>query len=233
MKKKILVIEDERATRSNLLKFLESEGYTAIGAENGRLGIQSACENLPDLIICDILMPELDGYDVLTELQKEPETAAIPFIFLTVATDPEHFRQGMQLGADDYLSKPATSAELRAAINSRLKKQEAVIQKYTGETEPAEMLEQKIKQLEQFISAKNSLMNYFLQRERDLMFSLQETIEQLHQDHNESDQSLLLSNLQQDFTRILALINQVSELQQILTPDNIDLLQQFNFLQNP
>jgi DNA-binding response OmpR family regulator len=232
MKKKILVIEDERATRSNLLKFLESEGYTAIGAENGRLGIQSAQDNLPDLIICDILMPELDGYDVLTELQKEPETAAIPFIFLTVATDAEHFRQGMQLGADDYLSKPATSAELRAAINSRLKKQEAVIQKYAGETEPVEMLEEKIQQLEQFISAKNSLMNYFLQRERDLIFSLQETIEQLHQEDKDSNQSLLLGNLQQDFTRILALINQVSELQQILTPENIDILQQFNFLQN-
>jgi DNA-binding response OmpR family regulator len=232
MKKKILVIEDERATRSNLLKFLESEGYTAIGAENGRLGIQAALDNLPDLIICDILMPELDGYDVLTELQKEPETAAIPFIFLTVAADPEHFRQGMQLGADDYLSKPATSAELRAAINSRLKKQEAVIQKYTGETETVETLEQKIQQLEQFISAKNSLMNYFLHRERDLIFSLQETIEQLHQEDKDSDRSLLLGNLQQDFTRILALINQVSELQQILTPENIDLLQQFNFLQH-
>jgi DNA-binding response OmpR family regulator len=232
MKKKILVIEDERATRSNLIKFLESEGYTAIGAENGRLGIQAALDNLPDLIICDILMPELDGYDVLTELQKEPETAAIPFIFLTVATDADHFRQGMQLGADDYLSKPATSAELRAAINSRLKKQEAVIQKYAGETEPVEMLEEKVKQLEQFISAKNSLMNYFLARERDLMFSLQETIEQLHQEDGDGDRSLLLGNLQQDFTRILALINQVSELQQILTPENIDLLQQFNFLQN-
>lgn len=233
MKKKILVIEDERATRTNLLKFLESEGHIAIGAENGRLGIESARQNLPDLIICDILMPELDGYDVLTELQQQPETAAIPFIFLTVATDPENFRQGMQLGADDYLSKPATSAELRAAINSRLKKQEIVIQKYATETEPVEVLEQKIRQLEQFIGAKNSLMNYFLQKERDLMFSLQATIEQLQQEDNESDRSLLLGNLQQDFTRILALINQVSELQQILTPDNIDLLQQFNFLQNP
>jgi hypothetical protein len=75
-------------------------------------------------------------------------------------------------------------------------------------------------------------MNYFLARERDLMFSLQETIEQLHQEDGEGDRSLLLGNLQQDFTRILALINQVSELQQILTPENIDLLQQFNFLQN-
>jgi hypothetical protein len=75
-------------------------------------------------------------------------------------------------------------------------------------------------------------MNYFLARERDLMFSLQETIEQLHQEDGDGDRSLLLGNLQQDFTRILALINQVSELQQILTPENIDLLQQFNFLQN-
>ena len=119
MKRKILVIEDEKTTLNSIVEFLLSEGFDAIGAENGRMGIELAQKHLPALIICDILMPELDGYDVLTYLQQDRETASIPFIFLTATTDSSSFRLGMEMGADDYLRKPVTSAELRAAIASR------------------------------------------------------------------------------------------------------------------
>ncbi|NJM97053.1 MAG: response regulator [Phormidesmis sp. RL_2_1] len=122
MPETILVIEDERMTRTNLLGFLRSEGYESLGAANGKEGIQLAQRHLPDLIICDILMPELDGYDVLMTLQKNPQTASIPFIFLTVAADEDGFRHGLSLGADDYLSKPVTSKQLGAAITAQLKK---------------------------------------------------------------------------------------------------------------
>lgn len=123
---KILVIEDEQLVRENILDLLEAEGFDGIGAENGHIGITWAWEHKPDLIICDVMMPELDGYDVLKLLRKEPVTATIPFIFLTAKADKSDFRQGMQLGADDYLTKPFTSADLLGAISMRLERKAVV-----------------------------------------------------------------------------------------------------------
>ncbi len=123
---KILVIEDEQLVRENILDLLEAEGFDGVGAENGHVGVTWAWDCKPDLIICDVMMPELDGYDVLKLLRKEPATATIPFIFLTAKADKDDFRQGMQLGADDYLTKPFTSAELLGAISVRLERKAAI-----------------------------------------------------------------------------------------------------------
>lgn len=119
----ILVIEDETDTRHLFLDILESEGFETIGAENGVSGIQQAQKHLPDLIICDIVMPDMDGYDVLNALRQDPLTAIIPFIFLTGSNDKAAVRKGMELGADDYLTKPSTIEELLRAIAIRLEKQ--------------------------------------------------------------------------------------------------------------
>jgi diguanylate cyclase (GGDEF)-like protein len=135
---KILVIEDERAIRLNLLKLLGAEGFQAIVAENGIKGVQLAQTEQPDLIICDIMMPELDGYGVLSALQQNPNTATIPFIFLTAKGDRSDWRQGMNLGADDYLTKPFTRAELLEAIASRLQKQVSLTQRHSLELQQAE-----------------------------------------------------------------------------------------------
>lgn len=135
---KILVIEDERAIRINLFKLLGAEGFQAIVAENGIKGVQLAQTEQPDLIICDIMMPELDGYGVLSALQQNPNTATIPFIFLTAKGDRSDWRQGMNLGADDYLTKPFTRAELLEAIASRLQKQVSLAQRHTLELQQAE-----------------------------------------------------------------------------------------------
>lgn len=124
--KKILVIEDENALRKDIIEMLNYEGYQMIGAENGAVGVEKAREHLPDLIICDIMMPELDGYEVLNELRKETETATIPFIFLTAKTDKVERRLGMEQGADDYLTKPFSVAELLKSINVRLEKRAAL-----------------------------------------------------------------------------------------------------------
>lgn len=121
--KKILVIEDETGVRENLLDLLEAEDFDVLAAENGREGIELAKETLPDLILCDVMMPELDGYAVLNELRQEPATAIIPFIFLTAKAGKGDTRQGMELGADDYLTKPFTREEILAAISTRLEKQ--------------------------------------------------------------------------------------------------------------
>jgi diguanylate cyclase len=137
MMKKILVIEDEEFVRENILELLDTEGFEVIGAENGRIGLDLAKAMEPDLILCDVMMPDLDGYGVLTKLRQEPAMASTPFIFLTAKAAKTDFRQGMELGADDYLTKPFTRAELLGAISSRLKKQVAVQKRYSDELQQA------------------------------------------------------------------------------------------------
>ncbi|MUG92642.1 EAL domain-containing protein [Scytonema sp. UIC 10036] len=126
---KILVIEDEESVRENILDLLEAENYDTISAANGKMGLHLAFSEAPDLILCDLMMPEVDGYGVLTALREQILTATIPFIFLTARSARSDFRQGMDLGADDYLTKPFTRAELLNAIVSRLSKQ-ATLKQY-------------------------------------------------------------------------------------------------------
>lgn len=146
MKKKILVIEDEHAIRLNILDILEMEGFESIGADDGREGVAMAKKHLPDLILCDILMPKLNGYGVLAELRSDPRTSTIPFIFLTAKTTPEDFREGMKLGADDYLTKPFEFDELIAAVNTRLEKHIALKEKLeTQETQPGFVLPEELR----------------------------------------------------------------------------------------
>lgn len=135
---KILLIEDDKLVRISLSELLISEGLQVYTAENGLKGIKVALENQPDLIICDVIMPELDGYGVLKELRKHRPTTNIPFIFLTGLASREDQRLGMNLGADDYLLKPYTLKEVLAAINTRLSKQASVIQHYVTELKEAE-----------------------------------------------------------------------------------------------
>jgi len=124
--KKVLVIEDEPSIRNNIMLMLKVEHYAAVGAENGRVGIELARNDPPDLILCDVMMPEMDGFAVLEALRAEPRFAEIPFIFLTALDDRSSMRRGMNLGADDYLPKPFTRNELLEAVNSRLKKFETL-----------------------------------------------------------------------------------------------------------
>ncbi|PZO37392.1 MAG: GGDEF domain-containing response regulator [Pseudanabaena frigida] len=129
----ILVIEDVEALREEIMETLSYEGFDVLGAENGAIGVQIANTYLPNLIICDIAMPELDGYGTLVALRQEPKTSMIPFIFLTALTERSDMRQAMQLGADDYLTKPFTSIELLGAIASRLQKYNSVREHYYDE----------------------------------------------------------------------------------------------------
>lgn len=124
--KKILVIEDQFEVRENLVELLELSGYEALSGENGKVGVQLALEHQPDLILCDVMMPELDGFGVLRILEKRIETADIPFIFLTAKAENSDFRKGMNLGADDYITKPFDDIELLDAVEMRLKKSEKI-----------------------------------------------------------------------------------------------------------
>lgn len=121
---KILVIEDEPEMRRNLVTILRLEKFTPLAAENGRVGLDLARREKPDLILCDIMMPELDGLAVVQALRTDPEMSAVPFIFLTAKGEKADQRCGMNRGADDYLTKPVSKADLLAAIRSRLQRAE-------------------------------------------------------------------------------------------------------------
>ncbi|MFM7176871.1 MAG: response regulator transcription factor, partial [Bacteroidota bacterium] len=133
--KTLLLIEDHPDMRENTTEILELAGYKVIAAENGKAGIDAALKNIPDLIICDVMMPELDGYGVLHVLSKNPKTSGIPFIFLTAKSEKEDFRKGMSLGADDYITKPFSDSDLMDAIEIRLRKSEALKKDYDRNAE--------------------------------------------------------------------------------------------------
>ncbi|MBF2013920.1 MAG: EAL domain-containing response regulator [Rivularia sp. T60_A2020_040] len=124
---KILVIEDEESVRENILDLLEAEDYQVVAAANGRLGVDLALSESPDLILCDLMIPEINGFAVLALLREKFSTSAVPFIFLTARSAKVDVRQGMELGADDYLTKPFTRAELLTAISVRLQRQAAIL----------------------------------------------------------------------------------------------------------
>ena len=139
--KNILLIEDNDEIRENTAEILELADYSVTTAANGKLGVQAALQEKPDLIICDVMMPELDGYGVLHLVNKNPALAGIPFIFLTAKTERSDVRKGMEMGADDYIMKPFTDIELLNAVEARLKKTDVLKKNYsTGEQGVSELL---------------------------------------------------------------------------------------------
>src|SRR5688500_1271475 len=147
--KKILLIEDNLEVRENTVEILSLANYNIVSAENGKIGVELAQKEKPDLIICDIMMPELDGYGVLHILNKKKETAGIPFIFLTAKTEKTDIRKGMNLGADDYLTKPFDDTDLLNAIEARMRK--SAMQQKLYETTP--------QGLDNFISDARKVLN--------------------------------------------------------------------------
>ena len=143
----ILLIEDNNELRENTAEILELANYKVTSAENGKVGIQSALQKKPDLIICDVMMPELDGYGVLHLINKNPELSGIPFIFLTAKSERSDLRKGMEMGADDYITKPFTDIELLNAVESRFKKTEIIKNNYTSNEEGVNNLLQDVKGL--------------------------------------------------------------------------------------
>ena len=150
MSKKILLIEDDNIVRENTTEILELANFTVQSAENGKKGVALANSFMPDLIVCDILMPELDGYGVLQIISKSPKLEHVPFIFLTAKTDHEDIRKGMELGADDYINKPFEESELLRAIDSRLKRVEAFEHKKHMIPEHVSIQHENIKSIKNF-----------------------------------------------------------------------------------
>lgn len=235
MTKTILVVEDERVTRTSLLHFLRDEGFRAIGAENGLVGVQQANAHLPDLIICDITMPELDGYDVLTTLQRNPATAHIPFIFLTKSATQEGRQKSLALGADDYLAKPVSSYELRQAIAAQLEPQDTdATNGLSGGLNcsglahlgnPPELTDH-FPTLSQYVAdipedrVKDLLLERFCQVLQQQLTALQTQVQQLQS--AESSQLGAIEQIQTELSQLLSLIHEVATLQRMLNPTGVD-----------
>lgn len=134
---RILVIDDDDLVREQLLSWFEREGYEVAEAEDGLQGVKQALAQPPDLVVCDIAMPEMSGYEVLEHVRSNNHTTTLPFIFLTGQSDKSFVRHGMELGADDYLTKPFTRPEVMAAVRTRLKRHAALADAFTRELEEA------------------------------------------------------------------------------------------------
>ncbi len=167
--KTVLLIEDDAALRENTEELLELSNYKVITAPNGRLGIERATEYLPDIVVCDIMMPEIDGYGVLHELSSKETTKHIPFIFLSAKTEYKEIRKGMDLGADDYLTKPFEEEDLVSAIESRLAKGEIVTKMMEGQVKGQPDLQEELRNLQ-------DLKNFFNDHGEPQCFGLGETI---------------------------------------------------------
>lgn len=154
MTKKVLLIEDDAVLRENTAELLELANYEVIAAANGKLGLEKAQTENPDIIVCDIMMPELDGYGVLEMLSKSESTKYIPFIFLSAKTERKDVRKGMDLGADDYITKPFSEDELISAIESRLAKM-AILKDNQNH------FEKKISSQDDELRTLNDLKNFF------------------------------------------------------------------------
>ena len=207
---KILVIEDELAIRENITELLEAEEFEVFSTANGILGILWAKENMPDLVICDIMMPEISGHEVLKEMREIPQTKLLPFIFLTAMSDKQDIRKGMKLGADDYLTKPFSRSEILSAIDARLLRQAQLMKQYNEEHQRVEILEQKVKELEAI-----QLEEEISQKYLEALLKINTAIDLIEKIKPEQASSRHLQIIQQAYTKEISLLKEVPNLKEI------------------
>ncbi|MFN6483141.1 MULTISPECIES: response regulator transcription factor [unclassified Nostoc] len=240
MNKKILVIEDEIQICSNVQEILSLSDFHAIAANNGLEGLRLAKTEKPDLICCDVMMPELDGYGVLTALRQDPLTESIPVIFMTAKVDRGDFRQGMELGADDYLTKPFSTEELIKAIKvrlARLEKATLIKQQYEQEHEKnanlkqqIEVNSQKLQESQHLAEIRNEVLQKLLQDLGNPLSNINMAIYMLKKAQSDIERDRYLNILQQEYAKEIMLLNEIKNLQTLLTPENAKVLHIFNLV---
>lgn len=201
---KILVIEDEESVRCNMLELLEAEGFVPLGADSGRQGLAVVERQRPDLILCDVMMADMDGYGVLAALQEQPETAIIPFIFVTAKTAREDWRQGMELGADDYLTKPFTGQELLDAVKVRI-----------GKRAQVNRLQSQLQAMERLNVLKDDLISSVSHDLRTPLMNMKMAIEMLRVSGDALQREKYLEILRNECLRETELVNNLLELQRL------------------
>lgn len=235
---KILVIDDDADVRENLSEILSMADYEVATAANGEEGIALAKDLRPDLILCDVFMPILDGYDVLECIQSIPDIALTPLIFLTGNSEPRQLRQGMELGADDYIIKPFEVANLLASIQARLVKQAKIKHKLEEEKNITRQFQKLVQESQKnvldrdnMILVKDRLLNKIVEKLGDtinkinLVASLLETSAD-----SPTQQTKYMTILKEETTHQTRLLDEVMELQSLLKPENLEILQRYNLL---
>lgn len=240
MNKKILVIEDEIQICSNIQQILSLSDFTTIAANNGVDGLRLAKAEKPDLICCDIMMPDLDGYGVLKALRQDVETEFIPVILLTAKVERGDLRQAMELGADDYITKPFYPEELLKAIKMRLAriaKPTLIKQKYEQERQQNIKLKQeiqvnlqKLQESQQLADMRNEVLEKLLQDLGNPLSNINMAVHMLKQSQSDIERDRYLNILQEEYDREIKLLNEMKNLQALLTPENAKILQKFNLL---
>ncbi|MBD2451447.1 response regulator [Nostoc sp. FACHB-152] len=240
MNQKILVIEDEIQICSNIQEILSLSDYITVAANNGLEGLKLAKSEKPDLICCDVMMPGLDGYEVLKALRQDPVTESIPLILLTAKVERGDLRQGMELGADDYLTKPFTPEELLKAIEMRLAriaKPTLIKQKYEQERQHNAKLKQemqvnlqKLQDSQQLADMRNEVLEKLLQDLGNPLSNINMAVHMLKQAQSDIERDRYLAILEEEYVREIKLLNEIKNLQTLLTPENAKILQKFNLL---
>jgi len=234
---KILVIEDEAQVRDNLKEILELNGYNVLTADGGLRALPLIKEHLPDLILCDVMMPGLSGHDVLEQVRQEQDTAAIPFVFLTAKVDHRDLRQGMNMGADDYLTKPFEAKDLLEAVHSRLNYRKTLQKVATAQTTKNQNLTQELTKsqrqmadTQKIADIKDELLGKISAELREPLSNINMAIQMLQRADSGEERERYIRILKEEYAREMTLLGQVDSLRSLLTPDNAKLLQSFDLL---
>jgi two-component system, OmpR family, alkaline phosphatase synthesis response regulator PhoP len=227
---KILIIEDTDDVRNNIQEILELENFKTIVAKNGRIGVDLAMKEHPDLIISDISMPKMDGYQVLTILRNHAKTAIIPFIFLTAQSVHQNRRQGMELGANDYLTKPFTCDELLNAVRTQLERSEIITKYYFSRHQEYQTFNKKIQNLQTFNQTKDRIFESFTTELRQTVAKINIALTTIQSLPDGVIRDRHLEILRAECQQEINLLNEVEGLHKFLTPDNVSFLKQFNLL---
>ena len=227
---RILVIEDDASVLDNLEDILTLENFQVFTARNGREGVDMALRQLPDLVVCDVMMPEMDGYAVVKCLREEPATKTIPFIFLTAKAERLDYREGMESGADDYVTKPFRPQELINAIEVRLARHASLMQPYHDETQRSTNLSKQLKDSTELANIKENLLDQLSQDLREPLSNVNLALHMLGKAQTDAERERYLSILRQEYAREMRLLKDVANLREMVTAENLQVLQKFNLL---
>jgi two-component system, OmpR family, alkaline phosphatase synthesis response regulator PhoP len=221
---RILVIEDDAEILDNIGEVLEFQSFEALTTSDGFTGIELAKTELPDLVICDVVMPDFDGYSVLSELRQNEETATIPFIFLTGRSERAEVRFGMELGADDYLTKPFTNEELVRAIRSCLDRQALLERRYEAQQQEIALLKAQLQTLQELAGLSDALIQKLSQGLRQPICNMTIATHMLRQVPPGTDLERYILILEEECARGTSLLNEASSFQEYLNPSKMGLL---------
>ena len=230
----ILVIEDEEQIGQNIREILELSGYRVLVANCGGEGLQLVRNQAPDAVVCDIMMPDTDGYEVLAALQQDTAASSVPFIFLTAKADNSDRRQGMTLGADDYLTKPFSPQELTDAIAARLARRATYregLAKDRQELKSQQQTAQRtLEKIQDVANVRGEILNRLVADLANPVSNINIAIRMLQGAETQELRDRYLKVLQEECAREMHLLSEASELQNLLTPENAAILQKFNLL---